>query len=128
MISRLLPIDEWEKLKGTELESVFPHLDPHQARVVVIEEGDKIVGCWSGFPLWHAEGVYIARDHRGKGAVARLLLDRMRQVSQEAGYRSIVTASIDPAVDRLLEKLGAVSLPGMHYALPVSALPERKAG
>lgn len=120
MTSRLLPVDEWPRLVGTELETVWPVLDRERAQVVVVEDDDgQIIGCWAGFPLWHAEGVTVAPAHRGKAGVARLLLAGMTGLAKANGYRSVVTAAIDPAVASLLEKHGAVHLDARHYALPV---------
>jgi hypothetical protein len=120
MTSRLLPPEEWPRLDGTELESVWPVLDRERACVVVVEDAEgRIIGCWAGFPLWHAEGVWTAPEHRGKAGVARLLLVGMAGLAKAHGYRSVVTASIDRTVDDLLTKHGAVHLDGRHYALPV---------
>jgi hypothetical protein len=120
MTSRLLPPEEWEKLDGTELETVWPVLDRARAQVVVVEDAaGQIIGCWAGFPLWHAEGVWTAPAHRGKAGVARLLLVGMAGLAKAHGYRSVVTASVDRTVDDLLTKHGAVPLGGRHYALPV---------
>lgn len=119
MTTRILPPDEWPKLAGTELEAIWPVLDRERARVIVVEHDGAIVGVWAGFPLWHAEGVYVAPAHRGRAAVARLLLSGMTALAQAEGYHSVVTASVQPAIDSLLERHGAVHLDGRHYALPV---------
>lgn len=127
MTSKVLPADQWGLLEGTELESLVPHLDPRTSKVIVVQDDDgTILGVWSGFTLYHAEGVWIAPGHRGKASVAKLLLSGMREIASAAGYRSIVTASLDPHIDHLLEKLGAQVVPGTHYVLPVSELPRAK--
>lgn len=129
MMRRLLPVSEWPRLIGTELETIWPILDRETARVIVVEDDyGNIIGAWAGFPLFHAEGVSIRRDHQGKGAVARLLLDGMRQTALEAGYRSVITASLDPVIDVMLERLGAVALPGQHYSVPLVETPTEKVG
>lgn len=120
VISRLLPVSEWPRLVGTELEAVWLHLNHETARIVVVEdEQGVIIGCWAGFPLFHAEGVWTAAAHRGKAGVARALIDGMKLIGGQAGFASIVTASMDPRVDRLLEHLGATTLPGTHYVFPI---------
>ena len=121
MTARILPGDEWPALSGTELETIWPYLDPATARVVVVEEDGAIIGCWAGFPLFHAEGVYIAPAHRGRASVARHLLLGMRSLAKDAGARSIITGAIDPLVAEMLLKLGAVALPGTQYALPITS-------
>lgn len=129
MTRRVLPPEDWPRLQGTELEGIWPHLDPATTTVIVVEDrGGAIIGAWAGFPLFHAEGVFIAEAHRGKAGVARLLLDGMRHVAKTAGYRSIVTASLDPTVGDMLTKLGATTIAGTHYALPLTVPALEKAG
>lgn len=119
MTTRLLPRDEWPKLAGTELEAVWPHL-PLGAHVVVVEEGEALVGCWALFPQVHAEGVWIAPSHRGKASVARRLLAGMRRTAQAMGAQSVATGALTDDVRRLLDGLRAVKLPGDHYAVPIT--------
>ena len=54
MTTRLLPPEEWDKLDG-ELAQVRDHLDPDRAAVVVVEDGDQVVGCWALLQVLHAE-------------------------------------------------------------------------
>lgn len=125
MTKRLLPPAEWDRLNGTELEAAWRYFDPHTTQVLVVEEDGQIVGCWAGVLVFHAEGVYVAPAHRGRIAVARHLLTGMRALAAEAGFRSIVTASVSPDVDQLLTTLGADLLPGRHYVFSATAT-ERK--
>lgn len=115
--TRLLPPDEWGRLDGTELETVYPYLDRVRAHVIVVEEQDHIVGCWALFPLTHAEGVWIAPEHRKKTAVARQLLRAMRATARAMGSQAVNTAALSDDVREMLSALGAVPLPGTHYAL-----------
>lgn len=118
MTRRLLPKDEWGKLAGTELEAVVPHLPDH-ARVLVVEDGEQIVGCWAFVSLVHAEGVWTASEHRGKSSVARHLLMGMRETVREMGAQGVITAATSDTVRGFLSVLGAVELPGTHYAMPI---------
>lgn len=119
MTSRVLPLEEWSRLAGTELDAVWPHLNPETARVLVVEDAGAIVGTWALFHVVHAEGVWIAETHRGKTAVARRLLKAMRQAATEMGAAVVATAALTPDVEGYLATLGAVTLPGTHYALSV---------
>lgn len=119
MTTRLLPPEEWAKLDGTELEAVYPHLDREKARIVVIEDGALIVGCWALFPLVHCEGVWIHPDHRGRGVVARRLFCGMVDAARAMDARTVVTAAVDDHIAGLLEHLKATQLPGRHFVLTV---------
>lgn len=119
MTTRILPQDEYGKLAGTELEAVAAHLDPLTSHVVVVEDGDRIVGCWLAFPQWHVEGLWVAPEHRKRGRVFPLLLDTMYGLLRGLGARTAMTASVSSDVDRILGHLGAMKLPGDHYCVPV---------
>lgn len=124
MTTRQLPREEWFRLVGTELESLVPIL-PETARVLVVEDADMIVGCWAFFPVVHAEGIWIAESHRGRASVGRRLLTGMRETVSEMGASVISTAAMTPEVASLLSHIGAVELPGTHYALRVKGSPCR---
>jgi hypothetical protein len=119
MTRRLLPAAEWSKLAGTELGAVWHALDPATAYVVVVEDGDAIVGCWLAFPQWHLEGCWVAPQHRKRGRVFPLLLDTMRGLLQGLGAKTVMTASVSAEVTHLLAHLEAVKLPGDHYVVTV---------
>ena len=114
MTTRLLSSDEWPKLAGTELGK-FPL--PPNARVLVVEDGEQVVGCWSLFPVWHAEGVWVEHQHRGHAAVFRHLVRGMRALAHSLGTARVVTSAMDPMVERLLKRAHAVKVPGEFYVL-----------
>lgn len=124
MTTRHLPRAEWGKLAGTELETIAPVL-PEGAHVVVVEDGDQIVGCWAVYPQWHVEGLWTAPAYRKDPRVGRRLIVGMTQTAVAVGARSVQTAAVDPAVAGMLEKLGAAELPGRHFSLAIG-LRERK--
>jgi hypothetical protein len=116
--ARVLPPAEWPRLTGTELEAVWPTLNPETARVMVVEEGDRIVGCWAIFPVFHVECVWIAPSHRGRAGVARSLIRLMRLLARLAGARVVMTAAVTPQVERLITQLRGVPVPP-HFVIPV---------
>lgn len=121
LLSRVLPQTEWDRLKGTELEAIYPHLDPRRARVMVVEnDRGEIVGCWSAFTIVHVEGVWIAPEHRKRGAVAARLLRLMKQITRAMGAKRVVTAAATEDVRNLvLRHLRGEQLPGDHFVFPV---------
>lgn len=122
MTRRILPPEEWDRLNGTELEAVWPHLDPARSVVLVIEEADQIIGCWSFFWQLHAEGVYIAPEYRKQGHVARLLIRGMREVADEQHARTLATSALSEDVAQFAQRLGAVPLPGTHFVITMEEL------
>ena len=120
MTSRILPREEWHRLKGTELARVTTQAAERNAPmyVLVVEDGGEIVGCWSLFQVWHAEGLWIAPAHRGKSAVARHLWRLGRRVAEMMGFVGVMTAANQPEVEHILRG-SAVELPGKHYLLPL---------
>lgn len=124
MTSRVLQANEWpEKLAGTELEAVWPHLDPDQTRVLVVEdESGTVIGTWALFPMYQVEGLYIDPAHRGKGAVAKRLMDHMAALTSIKGIRRVETGALTDQVRRFLARLGAEEVPGARYVIPTENL------
>lgn len=117
MTTRLLPRGEWHRLKGTLLETVTPDLR-HDAQVVVVEDNAAIVGCWVLMPVYHAEGVWIAPEHRGKASVGRRLLAGMRRLVREQGAREVLMLTTNDRTARMALKLGrATELTARHFAV-----------
>jgi len=115
MTTRILPAEEWGKLDG-ELAQVRDHLDPASTAVVVVEDGDQVVGCWALLSVLHAEGVWIAPGRRGRAGVARRLMQATLEVAQQLGAKTIITGALTPEVERLLTRhLGAAPVPGKQF-------------
>jgi Acetyltransferase (GNAT) family len=118
MTSRVLPREEWDRLAGTELESVLDAALAADAEmlVLIVEDGEQIIGCWALLQCWHAEGLWVAPAHRGKAAVARRLLRLAASVAERIGFRSVCTAALTPDVTKMLDAV-ATRLEGQHYVL-----------
>jgi N-acetylglutamate synthase-like GNAT family acetyltransferase len=117
--TRLLPPEEWARLAGTELETVWPHLHAASAQIVVVEQDGQIVGCWALMRVVHVEGVWIAPAYRGKASVAKRLLQGMRRAAAQWGAKTVATAALTDDVRRLVAHLGGVALPGEHFVMSV---------
>jgi hypothetical protein len=119
--TRILPREEYERLKGTEVESVAAQL-PDTARVVVVEREGRIVGTWTLLPIVHAECVWIAEDERGRGSVARRLLAGLSATAREVfGVGRVWTAARDEdtRTQDLIAALRGELVPGRHYVMPL---------
>jgi hypothetical protein len=119
MEGRILPVAEWARLKGTELEPALPFLAP-DTQIIVIEDGETVVGCWAVVRYVHVEGIWIHPDYRRQGAVARRLLSMMGWVARQVfGAQVVITGADTDDVAGLITRLGGQRLPGMHYVIPV---------
>lgn len=110
MTSRLLPREEWAKLTGTQLETVVPVLEQLEgAKVMVVEDADRIVACVALYPLWHLEGLWIDKPES-----TTLLLEAIR--THTAQIPAVVSWAQNPVVGDFLTRLGAELMPGSHFA------------
>lgn len=117
MTTRILPIAEWPRLEGWEVGDVLVGRTADECKVLVVEDGEDIVGCWALVGLPHVEGIEVSPAHQGSGAVLRRLLSGMRHLLSEQGIQTVLTAAAEPDVAGLLEKFGAQKIPATFYAL-----------
>lgn len=119
MTTRLLPREEWPRLAGTEAETIWPQLTD-AARVVVVEDATGIVGCVLLQPVLHAECLWIAPAHRGRGGVARRLWDALRVTAREGfGVPWVMSGCASKQMAGLLAHLGAERILADHYMVPM---------
>ena len=115
--TRLLPPEEWHKLAGTEPGKIIHVINKESSNIMVVEKDDTIVGSWSLIPYYHAECVWIREDFRNSAVVARRLITGMEQMANALGISSVITASTNKRVDRLIRHLKSKKLPGQHYVI-----------
>jgi hypothetical protein len=120
MSARVLPPEEWHRLKGTEAESVWMGFNPGNTRVLVVEEDGNIIGTWTMLRAMHAECIWIAPSHRGRFGVAKSLLRGMYSVAREWDVNGVITGSISEEITDLIERLGGIPMPSDSYILPVN--------
>lgn len=116
---RALPVEEWPRLAHTEAGMVWPHLDPSKSTIIVVEKDGEIIGCHALLYVLHAECLWIDPRFRGRSSVARRLWEAVRRAALACGARTLVTASMDVTVERLLAHVEAVRLPGTHFSIPL---------
>jgi len=106
-------------LAGTEAETVWPHLNPENTRVLVVEDGEEIVGAWLLLRTVHAECLWIAPSHRGVFGVAKRLLRGMRELAMAWGVDRVITGSVSPHVTDLIKRFGGKPMPCESFVLPL---------
>jgi ribosomal protein S18 acetylase RimI-like enzyme len=117
LTTRLLPVAEWAKLAATEFRHL-PYVTGDELAVVVVEDGDRIVGCWGLMPMLHLEGLWIDPAYRGRPSVAKRLLAATWAAVKARGVRWVMTAADSDGVRRLLERhLAARKLPTDSYVI-----------
>ena len=104
---------------GTEAETLWPHCDPAQTQMVVVEADGVIVGTWAVLRTVHVECVWIAEDYRGQFGVVKRLLIGMRAAARRWGARTVLTGAMTDQVRSLIASLGGSQLPGDHYVIPL---------
>jgi hypothetical protein len=115
MTVRLLPRDEWDRLKAlTPILCVLPE----NARILVAEdEAGVIIGHVAEFQAWHVDGLWIDPRYRD-GSVWRRLLHQVQADMHDRGVRGVVTASISDAMTDYLTRMGATPQPGTALIWP----------
>lgn len=116
MTSRILPVAEWPRLVGTEAEGLWPSLN-ETARVLVVEDGDRIVGVTVLMTVQHADCVWIHPDYRTRVSVWRRLRAAIEQHAD-----AVYVAACVPVMKKFMRKVGVV-VPGEHF---VWALKQRQ--
>jgi hypothetical protein len=115
----LTPEEDWPAaLAGTELAN--SGLTAENARVIVVEQGQTTMACWAAITQAHVEGLWVAPD-AGAG-VSRALLAKMVEILKSLGVGEVLTQSLTPAVDKLIETAGGRKLPGSTWVIPVKEL------
>jgi hypothetical protein len=118
LTSRELPWQEWPKLAGTGLEAGLGRLAPSFAKVVVVEdESGAVVACWAAMLMVHAEGLWIAPEHRLQVGVAVRLWRQMKRAVRAFGASSVMTGADRDDIAQLLEAHGGVKVPMQEYVL-----------
>lgn len=117
MTSRLLPVEEWPRLRGTLLDPAWQDFAPTD-RVLVVEDGGEIVGCVALFQRWHLEGAWIHPDCRGRVGIGRRIWSGVKALVQAIGCPEVVSMAVTPESRRPIEKLGAARLMDCaHYSV-----------
>jgi hypothetical protein len=116
--SEELPPADWPTLAGTELAPVWPLLTPATGRILVVRDGDRLVGCWALLQAAHVEGLWVAPDERRHGRVFRQLLRGMAGWVAEADLPGVLTQALTVDVADFLVRRGARPVPGTTFLWP----------
>ena len=125
MMSRVLPMEEWGRLRTGGVVTLLPYVDPRNIDIAVVEDeyGD-IVASLAAVQVTHIEGAWIEPKYRKHGGVMRGLLRAAYSVPRARGEKWVVsgTQSKDSEVNGYLERLGGHRLPGVQFLLPIDGV------
>lgn len=119
MRARVLPVEEWPRLAGTDAETVWPMLDPQRTAIVVVEDQGVIVAHHILLFVLHAEALWVHPDYRGTTTAAGRLWQAVKRAVAGCGSRGFVTASMSAQVEALIAHVGGVEVPGKQFVINV---------
>lgn len=109
MIARVLPKDEWGRMKDPDLPVLLPFLDPEEVRIVVIEEAGEIVASVAVMRITHYEGLWIDPKH-GLG-VMRALRRKAAATAETWANGWVMAGAADDRMRDVLGRMGAAPIP-----------------
>ena len=114
---RLLPVEEWDRLRTLPFASVVGLPDPNFAMILVGETAaGEIVSVWEAITTVHLEGAWTHPDHRHTTLAGRMLVAMRALLARYRIWQSFTIIS-DPAVMVLAHKAGFVRAPGDLWML-----------
>jgi Acetyltransferase (GNAT) family len=119
--TRLLPPDEWEKLR--DLPFAANGLPDPASTILFVDEtpAGVIVGLWGIFLQPMLDGLWVHPDHRHT-IIAGQLLKTMKAFLQAQGVRAAMTIISEPSVMTLAHKAGFTRAPGDLWLLHVDPI------
>jgi GNAT superfamily N-acetyltransferase len=119
-VTRVLPQAEWSRVAHLDVSMWLPYVAPEDVRIVVLEDGDRIVGCWGAFRVVHLEGVWVDPAYRRQPHAVQALKDAAIEVASRWAPWAI-TGAATAAVRRLITRhLGGVPMPMESFAIPLT--------
>lgn len=105
---------EWEKIDAILANKGWASLNRPTTRLLVVEDGDRILGfiCLQLFP--HTEPLYVTPSQRGTG-LAKELSDQMLEYLKKVEARGWMAIADSPFAAEMCEKAGMVKVDAPVY-------------
>ncbi len=118
--SRLLPPEEWERLRDygpfAAAGGVLP--DPEHATVLVLEDMEgQIVGCWMARDAVLLEGLFLSEAYRHSIIASKLIFFGMIRALTDRNVTQAMTLIQDPYIEGLATTAGFEKLEGALHVL-----------
>jgi len=124
VIIRELPAEEWGKLEGHPALGGQSLPDPTYHKIVVAEDGDRIVGAWFMMQVIHLEPVWIDPLYRG-GTLPLRLLSTMSSILDSCSVKQAFCFADRPEIAGYLQRLGMHKLPYETFMYEVPSCPRQ---
>lgn len=122
MTSRILPPEEWSKLAGTLLDGPARTLDPATTQIVVVEHGERIIGCAALWMMPHLDGVWIDPAYRQRISIGRRLRQAVHDLLTTNSIPEVWAMATTVRSRRLIERFGqALHMDCDHFAVTPKA-------
>lgn len=118
---RVLPPEDWGRLRDHEPFTTGGLPDPEYWRIVVAEQGDRIVAFTCLYTAVHYEPIWIHPEFRHRPQLFLDLWRASKAILDEAGVQLLFAQVPDslPHQKRMVEKFGFQPAPGQLYLLHV---------
>lgn len=120
MTARLLPRAEWtvEKIGHLPLWAELPKCNPSQVRIVVTEDGDRVVAACLLLRVWMAHGLYVEPPYRRGNRALWRLWRGVQDAARRLGVGALATET-NPTIAPFLKFVKAVPA-GMAVKIPIA--------
>ena len=105
-----------------KLKTGIRFTDETAARVIVSEEGERIVGIWVVSAQVHSGPIWVDRTRRGNSTEMRQeMWTRVARTINEIGARGALMIAMDdvPSIEHIIEGIGGQKIPGTLYQIEV---------
>lgn len=116
MRSRILPAEEWDRIKQTPV-MLFPYTDPSKMDVVVVEDEGEIVACMMVLKATHLEGLWVAPERRKKAGVVRALMRQVVALLNVRGEKWVFGGAEHDQMRGFIQRHNGIPVPMDLYAL-----------
>lgn len=116
---RVLPVAEWDRLHhaGHQIAPLVPAGD---ADVIVLEDGDRIVGCITALRVPYIEAFWIDPEYRGNLGAVRALSAAAFGKAREWGQWAFAGSADESKMADYLLRLGARPMPMAFFVVPLN--------
>lgn len=119
MKARVLPPEEWHRLRISGITPMETTLRPEDVQMIVVEDGDRIVATMGTYRVTHFEGLWIDPEYRGNAGLGRRLIKAGIEAARKWTDRWVWGASETDHMDEVLGRLGGHKVPVSTYLLPL---------
>lgn len=122
MNARILPPEEWNRIKSPGLPELMLYTEPENVTIIVVEDDQgEIVASVCAMRVTHFEGLWIEPEQRGNAGVFRSLIRQAYAVPRNRGEQWVLGGAQDDDAKmmQVCARLGGRQIPVAFFAMPV---------